>query len=109
MASKQSTADFVVDQLSPLGEIVAKKMFGEFGLYCNGTFFGLICDDRCYIKPTEPGRQFIGQPLEAAPYPNAKHHFLVDDHLDNGPWICDLVRTTTVALESEARQPRRKK
>ncbi len=114
MASKQSSADFVVDQLSPLGEITAKKMFGEFGLYCNGTFFGLICDDHCFIKPTEAGRQFIRDPLEAAPYPNAKPHFLVDDHLDNGPWMCDLVRTTTIALESNtlnaaSQRPRRKK
>ncbi len=108
MGSKQQTADFVVDQLTPAGEIRAKKMFGEFGLYCNGVFFGMICDDRVFVKPTAAGRQFIGSPSEAIPYPNARAHFLIDDQIDNGPWVCDLVRATVQELASQTK-PKRKK
>jgi TfoX/Sxy family transcriptional regulator of competence genes len=108
MGSKQSTADFVCDQMSPAGDIVAKKMFGEYGLYCDGTFFGLICDDRVYLKPTPAGRDFIGQPVEGQPYPQAKPHFLIDDQIDNGPWVSQLVRLTVHELQLLAR-PRRKK
>lgn len=108
MGSQQRTADFVLDQMSPAGEILAKKMFGEYGLYCDGVFFGLICDDRVFVKPTDGGRQFIGEPQEESPYPNARPHFLIDDKIDNGPWVCDLVRITVQELATLAK-PKRKK
>jgi len=41
---------FVLDQLEPLGSIVAKAMFGGVGLYCGGVFFGLIARDVLYLK-----------------------------------------------------------
>jgi DNA transformation protein len=36
MSSQQSTVDFILDQISAAGDVSAKKMFGEYGLYCNG-------------------------------------------------------------------------
>lgn len=45
-----SFISFVVDQLSEVGEIVAKAMFGGIGLYCDGVFFGLIARDTLYLK-----------------------------------------------------------
>ena len=56
MASNVDFVQYIVDQCSGAGEIVAKKMFGDYGIYCDGKIFGLICDDRLYIKPTEAGR-----------------------------------------------------
>lgn len=68
MASSPETADFVLDQLGPLGR--TKRMFGEFGIYMDGTFVGLICDDEVYLKPTAATAGFeVG-----TPYPNAKPH-----------------------------------
>lgn len=110
MATRSTLAAFVVDQMGDAGEIVAKKMFGEYGLYCNGVFFGLICDDRVFVKPTASGREWIGDPVEAPPYPNAKGHFLIDDPLDNRPWVGELVRRTVQELAATAaKSPRRKK
>lgn len=106
MGSSAATAEFVLAQLSPLGEVEAKRMFGEYGLYCQGVFFGLICDDRLYVKPTAAGREYLVSPLEGQPYPNAKPHFCVDDRVDNGPWLCELVRRTVSEL---GRVPKRKK
>ena len=53
MASNADFVQFIADQCSGAGEIVTKKMFGDYGIYCNGKIFGLICDDRFYLKPTE--------------------------------------------------------
>jgi DNA transformation protein len=47
---------YVLDQLEPLGPIVAKSMFGGVGLYCDGTFFGLIAGDVLYLKVDETSR-----------------------------------------------------
>ena len=45
MASKIEFVEFMADQLREAGTITYKKMFGEYGLYCNGKIFAVICDD----------------------------------------------------------------
>ena len=107
MASDPKFVDFVVDQISPAGEILAKKMFGEYGLYCNGKFFGLICDDKFFVKPTQAGRDFIGTPVEAPPYEGAKNSFLIEDRIDNSDWLSELVRLTAAELPEP--KPKKKK
>jgi TfoX/Sxy family transcriptional regulator of competence genes len=44
MATKQSTVDFIQDQLASLGDISAKKMFGEHALYYQGKVVALVCE-----------------------------------------------------------------
>jgi DNA transformation protein len=41
---------FVIDQLSPLGDVVPRPMFGGVGLYCRGVFFGIMACDVLYLK-----------------------------------------------------------
>lgn len=59
------------------GQITARKMFGEYGLYCDGLFFGLICDDRLYLKPVPGIGAAMIEPVTAPPYPKAKPHWLI--------------------------------
>jgi TfoX/Sxy family transcriptional regulator of competence genes len=98
MASDPEFVSFVEDQLSGTGEILAKKMFGEYGVYLDGVFFGLICDNRFFVKPTEGGRAFIGKPVEAPPYPGARNSFLIEDKLEDRDWVCELVKITVKEL-----------
>jgi len=53
MASDLSFVEYVADQLDRDCAVTYLKMFGEFGLYSHGKLFGLICDNRLFIKPTE--------------------------------------------------------
>ena len=48
--SDNSFAVYVLEQLADCPGISSRKMFGGVGLYCNGTFFGIISDDVFYIK-----------------------------------------------------------
>ena len=51
MAPKQDGfKDFILDQLSGLRGVTARAMFGGYGLYRNGTFFGIIHKGRLYFK-----------------------------------------------------------
>lgn len=53
------TPDFrawAVEQLSVLGPVVAKSMFGGVGLYHDGLFFGLLDDDQIYLKVDDVNR-----------------------------------------------------
>jgi DNA transformation protein and related proteins len=47
---------FVLDQLEPLGSVIAKAMFGGIGLYCDGVFFGIIARDVLYLKVDSTNR-----------------------------------------------------
>ena len=99
MASAQSTVDFIVDQLGGTGVVTAKKMFGEYGLYLDSKLAALVCDNQLFIKPTAAGRQFIGTPTEAPPYPGAKPYFLISGELwDDGVWMSQLVKITAAEL-----------
>ena len=39
MASKIEFVEFIAEQLREAGEITNRKMFGEYGIYCNGKIF----------------------------------------------------------------------
>ena len=109
MASDLSFVEYVVDQLDDDCAGTYKRMFGEFGLYSDGKFFGMICEDRLFVKPTEGGRSFIGDVVEAPPYPGAKPIFLIEEQIEDAEWLSELVRITTCELPTPKPKKRRKK
>jgi DNA transformation protein len=44
---------FVLDQLSGLGAVEAKPMFGGAGFYLDGTFFGILYKDHVYFRTSK--------------------------------------------------------
>ncbi len=49
----ESFKDFVLDQLSGLDDVEARRMFGGYGLYQDEIFFGIIHKGRLYFKIDE--------------------------------------------------------
>jgi DNA transformation protein and related proteins len=111
MASRQETADYLLDQLARAGQVAARKMFGEYALYLGGKLFALVCDDQLFVKPTAAGRALIGKPREAPPYPGAKPYFLIDgDQCEDAEWLVELVRATVKELPlPKPKKPKAKK
>lgn len=106
MASHTDIVQYIIDQCSEAGEITAKKMFGDYGIYCNGKLFGLICDDRLYVKPTEAGHALLRNVDLQPPYQGAKEYFYIAD-VDDHEFLSTLVRETCQALPEP--KPRKKK
>ena len=98
MASDQIFVDFLLEQIKDAGEVTAKKMFGEYGIYSDGKLFGMICDNKLFIKPTSSGRQFIGNVIEAPPYEGAKLTFLIGDQIEDSDWLSQLIRLSVREL-----------
>lgn len=99
MASRQDTADYLLEQIARAGRVSAKNMFGEYAIYCDGKVVALVCDDQLFVKPTNAGRALIGKAREGRPYPGAKPHFLIDGDLwEDADWISDLIRATAREL-----------
>lgn len=110
MASDKEFVDFVLDQIVNSGEITAKKMFGEYGLYSDGKLFALVCDNKLFVKATEAGRIYIKEIVEAPPYPGAKPSYLIEDKLEDRDWISSLVKITVKELsEPKSKKKRTKK
>lgn len=97
MASNTDFVQYIVDQCSAAGNIEARKMFGDYGIYCNGILFGLICDNGFYVKPTEEGHKMLRSENMKPPYNGAKPYFYIED-VDDRDYLAELVRTTCAAL-----------
>lgn len=50
MASDRKFADEVAARLQPMGPVLARSMFGGFGIYLDGVMFGLIAYDTLYFR-----------------------------------------------------------
>lgn len=99
MASVQTFVDFILEQIQASGDVRARKMFGEYGLYCDEKIVAFICDDKLYMKPTEVSNQFLDDTTLAPPYPGAKNYYCVpEDKLEDPSWLSDFVRTTSLVL-----------
>ncbi len=95
MASKLEFVEYVAEQCRGAGEITYKKMFGEYGLYCGGKIFALICGDEFFVKITKAGERY-GLPKKP-PYNGAKDYFLVED-VDNAQFLTELITATVGEL-----------
>ncbi|HEY2275221.1 MAG TPA: TfoX/Sxy family protein [Steroidobacteraceae bacterium] len=47
---------YVLEQLSQLGDVSSRRMFGGVGLYSEEFFFGLIAEDRLYLRVDDSNR-----------------------------------------------------
>ena len=97
MASSADFVQYITDQCSGAGEIFVKKMFGDYGIYCDGLIFGLICDNCLYLKPTEAERALLRSVEMRPPYDGAKDYFFIDD-VDDRDYLSAIVRETCKEL-----------
>ena len=110
MASRQNTVDLILEQIAGAGEVSAKKMFGEFTIYCDQKVVALVADDQFFVKPTAAGKAFVGDFVEGCPYPGAKPCLLSpSDNWDDRPWMSRLVRVTADELPDAKPKPTRAK
>jgi TfoX/Sxy family transcriptional regulator of competence genes len=100
MATRQSTIDFILDQLGALKNVRSKKMFGEYALYYEERVVALVCDDQLFVKPTSAGKALLGERCrEGIAYPGAKPSLLIDaDELEDHEKLTELIRVTAEAL-----------
>jgi DNA transformation protein len=61
--------DFVLEQMAPLGDIRARRMFGGHGIFQGDLMFALLVDGGLYFKADElTGREFTARGLPAFTY-----------------------------------------
>jgi TfoX/Sxy family transcriptional regulator of competence genes len=105
MASDFDFVEFITDQIADDCGISYRKMFGEYAIYSKGKVVALICDNQVFVKPTDAGKKFIGDFVEAPPYPGAKNSLLIQGQIEDSEWLSELIRIT----ERELPPPKAKK
>ncbi|NBI62038.1 hypothetical protein D3Z38_02920 [Clostridiales bacterium] len=97
MASSKEFVEYVCDQLSGAGDITSKKMFGEYGLYCDRKFFATVENDQLYVKTTEEGQAFLEDPIVAEPHEGTQM-FLIEE-LEDRTFLAELARRTCSGIK----------
>ncbi len=96
MATKESTVEYIIDQLIDVPNVTTRKMFGEYAVYVGKKVVALICDDTLSLKITQEGKKFVGkQYKEGFAYDGAKVSMEVnEDLIENRKWLCELIEIT---------------
>lgn len=104
MATETDVMTYILEQLQGAGHVTARRMFGEYAVYCDGRVVGLICDNQLFLKPTPGALALLGQVAMAPPYPGAKPHLLIDDGLEDAALMAQVV--AAIARDLPAPKPK---
>jgi TfoX/Sxy family transcriptional regulator of competence genes len=50
MVASDSFAEFLREQLAPLGRITMRRMFGKTGVFCDGVMFAMVTENTLYVR-----------------------------------------------------------
>jgi DNA transformation protein len=56
MVASESFAEFLREQLAPLGSITMRRMFGKTGVFCDGFMLGMVRDNTLYFRVDDDNR-----------------------------------------------------
>ena len=71
MVASDGFAEFLREQLVPLGRVTMRRMFGKTGVFCDGLMFGMVTDDTLYFRVDDLNRMAFKE-AEASPPLNYK-------------------------------------
>ena len=56
MVASDNFAEFLREQLSPLGRVTMRRMFGKTGVFLDGLMFGMVTDNMLYLRVDDLNR-----------------------------------------------------
>jgi DNA transformation protein and related proteins len=56
MVASDSFAEFLSEQLAPLGRITMRRMFGKTGVFCDGFMLGMVTENTLYFRVDDDNR-----------------------------------------------------
>ena len=68
MKASPEYLNFVLEKLSPIGDIKSRAMFGGYGIFHEGLMFALISEDVLYFKVNKTNRA-IYESAQSKPFP----------------------------------------
>jgi DNA transformation protein len=78
MVASDSFAEFLREELAPLGRIALRRMFGKTGAFCDGLMFAMVSDNTLYFRVDEHNRAAFAEAASFPPLNYAKRGSLID-------------------------------
>ncbi len=78
MVASASFAEFLREQLAPLGRVTMRRMFGKTGVFCDGAMLGMVADDMFYVRVDDQNRGLFAEAASTPPLNYAKGGALID-------------------------------
>ncbi len=78
MSTSINFINYVCEQLSGIGNISYKKMFGEYMIYLNGKPVVIVCDNTAFVKKLDCIKELMKNADTGFPYNGAKEHYVLD-------------------------------
>lgn len=82
--------NYILDQLRLVSDIRVKRMFGSFGLYMDGVFFGILSDNCLYFKTNDKIRdkyEKLGmKPFQPSVKQKLKNYYEVPPEIVEDPY-----------------------
>ena len=78
MVASPGFAEFLSEQLAPLGRISMRRMFGKTGVFCNGLMFGMVTNDALYFRVDEHNQAIFKEAQSVPPLNYEKQGRTID-------------------------------
>jgi DNA transformation protein len=78
MVASDGFVEFLREQLSPLGHISVRRMFGKSGVFCDGVMLGMVRDNTLYFRVDDDNRAALKEAESFPPLNYAKKGGTID-------------------------------
>ncbi len=106
--------NFLLEQLSSIGPVRARAMFGGHGIYLGDLMFGLVANETLYLKVDDGNRLFFKQ-QDLPPFTYSKngkpfvmsYYMAPPDALEDSEQLCHVAQQA-IAAAMRQRKPSKK-
>src|SRR5215510_4439680 len=78
MVASDGFAEFLQEQLAPLGRITLRRMFGKTGVFCDGVMLGMVTENTLYFRVDDQNRETFKEAEAFPPLNYRKKGELID-------------------------------
>ena len=98
--------NFVLEQLSAVGDVKGRAMFGGYGIFHEGLMFALISEDTLYFKVSESNRDMYKR-AQSRPFPHGISYWevptdVLEENTKLHEWVNISIESATEAAKAEA-------
>jgi DNA transformation protein and related proteins len=78
MVASETFADFLREQLAPLGGVSLRRMFGKTGVFCDGVMLAMVTENTLYFRVDDQNRATFREAEAFPPLNYAKKGQTID-------------------------------
>lgn len=78
MVASAEFAEFLHEQLAPVGHVTMRRMFGKTGVFCDGVMLGMVTENTLYLRVDEGNRAAFKEAETFPPLNYRKQGELID-------------------------------